>query len=337
MVYYLIKRLFLMSIVLFMVTFITFSITHLSPADPAAQWAGHRPTPQQLEQAKKELGLDKSFYLRYFIYLRNLARGDLGTSIKTRQPVLSDLKRYYPATFELVTVSLIISLLIGIPMGIFSAVNRESVMDHGTRLVSISGVSVPIFWLGMMIQLLVYSTFKEFPIQGRIASEVSLSNPVVTITGSYLIDTVLQGNFAAFKSSLIHIILPAFTQAFAALAIITRMARSSMIEIMRADYIRTLKAFGVGENTIKYKYALKNALIPTVTVVGLAFGYELGGSILVESIFDWPGIGRYVWHSILFNDYPAIMGVTILFAVTYLCINLVVDLAYAFFDPRVRY
>jgi peptide/nickel transport system permease protein len=334
---YIVKRLFFMIIVLLVVTVITFSLTHLIPSDPAAQWVGYRPTPKQLEQARIELGLDRPFYLRYLIYMRNLFKGDLGTSIRTKQPVIGELARYFPATFELVTVSLLISLVLGVPLGVLTAVHRESVIDHAGRLFSISGVSLPIFWLGMMLQLVVFSTMKGFPIQGRISSEVALANPIITTTGFYLIDTLIHGNFAAFKSALIHILLPATTQSLAALAIITRMARSSMIEVLRADYIRTSRAFGVSETIIKYKYALKNALIPTITVVGLAYGYELGGAILVESIFDWPGMGRYVWHSILYSDYPAIMGVTITFAIIYLSINLMVDLAYAFIDPRVQY
>ena len=286
---------------------------------------------------QKELGLDKPVYVRYLHYIKNMAKGEFGTSIRTRQPVIHDLLGYFPATFELVTLSIFISLVIGIPLGVLSAVRRESTLDHLGRLFSLSGVGVPIFWLGMMLQLLAYVTLKTFPIQGRIASEISFSHPVVIRTGLFFIDTLIQGNWAAFKSALVHIILPATAMSFASLAFVTRMARSSMIEVLREDYIRTSKAFGVGENLIRYKYALKNAMVPTVTVVGLTYGTLLGGSVLVESIFDWPGIGRYVWLSILHNDFPAIMGVTIIFAVTYLIINLMVDLFYALIDPRVRY
>jgi peptide/nickel transport system permease protein len=335
--YYILRRLVMMTIVLLMVTIITFLLTTIAPSDPAAQWAGTRPTPKQLETARKELGLDKPVYLRYLLYIQNMARGELGTSIRTRQPVVRDLFGYFPATFELVTLAIIISLLIGIPLGILSAVRRESTLDHLGRLFSLSGVGVPIFWLGMMLQLFAYAVLKTFPIQGRIASEISFSHPVAFKTGLFLIDTLVAGNWTALKSTMVHIILPATTLSFASLAFVTRMARSSMIEVLREDYVRTAKAFGVNEYLIRYKYALKNALVPTVTVVGLAYGSLLGGSVLVESIFDWPGIGRYVWLSILYNDFPAIMGVTIVFAITYLLINLCVDLIYAFIDPRVRY
>lgn len=335
--FYIIKRLAMMTVVLLIVITITFLLTTIAPSDPAAQWAGTRPTPEQLETARKELGLDKPVYVRYLLHIKNMAKGEFGTSIRTRQPVIRDLLGYFPATFELVTLSIIISLIIGIPLGILSAVRRESTLDHLGRLFSLSGVGVPIFWLAMMLQLLAYVTLKTFPIQGRIASEISFSHPFVTRTGLFFIDTLIQGNWVAFKSALIHIILPATTLSFACIAFVTRMARSSMIEVLREDYIRTSKAFGVNEYLIRYKYALKNALVPTVTVVGLAYGAMLGGSVLVESIFDWPGIGRYVWLSILYNDFPAIMGVTMAFAVTYLLINLMVDLIYALIDPRVRY
>jgi len=335
--YYLVRRLALMTVVLLIVITITFLLTTIAPSDPAAQWAGTRPTPKQLETARIELGLDKPVYLRYLLYIKNMAKGEFGTSIRTRQPVMRDLLGYFPATFELVTLSILLSLIVGIPLGILSAVRRESTLDHLGRLFSLSGVGMPIFWLGMMLQLLAYVTLKTFPIQGRIASEISFSHPIAARTGLLLADTLIQGNWAAFRSAFIHIILPATTMSFASLAFVSRMARSSMIEVLREDYIRTSKAFGVHENLIRYKYALKNAMVPTVTVVGLAYGAMLGGSVLVESIFDWPGIGRYVWLSILHNDFPAIMGVTIIFAITYLSINLIVDLIYAFIDPRVRF
>ncbi len=326
-----------MAVVLLIVITITFLLTTIAPSDPAALWAGTRPTPEQLETARKELGLDKPAYVRYLLYVKNMAKGEFGTSIRTRQPVIRDLLGYFPATFELVTLSIFISLAVGLPLGILSAMRRESTLDHIGRLFSLSGVGIPTFWLGMMLQLLAYVTLQTFPIQGRIASEISFSHPVATRTGLLLFDTLIQGNWAAFQSAFIHIILPATTMSFASLAFVTRMARSSMIEVLKEDYIRTSKAFGVGENMIRYKYALKNAMVPTVTVVGLTYGTLLGGSVLVESIFDWPGIGRYVWLSILHNDFPAIMGVTIIFAVTYLMINLAVDLFYALIDPRVRY
>lgn len=324
------------AIVLWVLTMVTFFLTTIAPTDPAGLWIGPRPKPGQMERARKLLGLDKPAHIRYLHYLNNLVHGDFGISIRTRQPMIEELKRYFPATIELVTVSIIISLIIGIPLGIYTAFHRESISDHAGRIFSLSGVAVPIFWLGMMFQLGFSSGWEILPLQGRISSYVFLTNPVTSKTGFYLIDTILTGNWIAFKDALIHMILPAVTLSFASLAFIVRITRSSMIEVMNEDYIRTAKAYGVGEKLIRYKYALKNGLIPVVTVVGLAYAYELGGSILVESIFDWPGMGRFMWLSIINNDYPGIMGVTIFFAVICCTINLIVDLVYALIDPRVR-
>jgi peptide/nickel transport system permease protein len=334
--YYILKRLAFMVIVLFVLTIVTFFLTTIAPSDPAGLWIGPRPKPGQLERARKELGLDKPAHIRYVLYLRKLLKGDFGMSIRTRRPVMDELKRYFPATIELVTVAMILSLIVGIPLGIYTAFHRESLMDHGGRIFSLSGVAVPIFWLGMMFQLAFYSAWQILPLQGRISSYVLLTDPVESMTGFYFIDSLITGNWIAFKSSLVHMILPAVTLSFASLAFVVRITRSSVIEVMNEDYIRTAKAFGVGENLIRYKYALKNGLIPVVTVVGLSYAYELGGSILVESIFDWPGMGKFMWLSIINNDYPGIIGVTITFAIICCTINLIVDLIYALIDPRVR-
>jgi peptide/nickel transport system permease protein len=336
MTHFILKRLGLISIVLVIVSVITFSLTYITRGDPAVLWAGPRPTPEQIAQARKELGLDKPFYLRYFLYVSNLLRGDLGTSIRTRQSVTDDIKTFFPATFELATVSMIVSLIFGIPLGILSAVRRETLIDHVTRTFSITGVSIPLFWLGMMLQLVFYAKIKILPIQGRISSEILAHNPFTERTGLYFIDTLLAGNFAAFKSTVAHIILPAVAMSWAILAIITRISRSSLIEVMQEGYIRTSKAFGVKENLIKYKYGLKNAMIPTVTMVGMTYGWILGGTVLIESIFDWPGMGRYIWISLMYNDYPAILGCTLTYALIFLIINLIVDLVYAIIDPRIK-
>jgi len=334
--YYILKRVAFMAIVLWVLTMVTFFLTTIAPSDPAGLWVGPRPKPGQLEKARKELGLDKPAHTRYVLYLKRLVHGDFGVSIRTRQPVAGELKRYFPATIELVTVAIILSLVAGIPLGIYTAFHRESLADHAGRIFSLSGVAVPIFWLGMMFQLAFSSGWQLLPLQGRISSTAFLLYPIDTKTGFYLIDTLITGNWPAFVDSVTHMVLPAVTLAFASLAFVVRITRSSMIEVMNQDYIRTAKAFGMKEKLIHYKYALKNGLIPVVTVVGLSYAYEMGGSILVESIFDWPGMGRFLWLSIINNDYPGIMGVTIVFAVICCTINLVVDLLYAFIDPRVK-
>jgi peptide/nickel transport system permease protein len=325
-----------MAVVLLVLSMITFFLTTIAPSDPAALWVGDRPKPGQIERARELLGLNKPIYIRYFHYISNFVKGDFGTSIRTKLPVSDDLVKYFPATIELVTVALFLSLILGIPLGVFTAFHREKLSDHLGRLFSLAGVAVPIFWLGMMFQITLGSGLKWMPIQGQLSSTVMLLNPIEHKTGFILIDSLITGNITAFNDAVIHMILPALTLSFASLAYIVRITRSSLIEVMQESYIRTAKAYGIGQSMIRYKYSLKNGMIPVITVVGLAYAYQIGGSILVESIFDWPGMGKYMWLSIVNNDYPGVMGVTLIFAVLCCTINLIVDLAYALIDPRVR-
>jgi peptide/nickel transport system permease protein len=333
---YVVKRLALAFLVLAGVSVIIFFVSRVIPGSPVAMWVGAKPTQEQLDAAYEELGFDKPLTTQYLIYIKNLVKGDLGISLRTRRKVSEELARRWAATFELVTISILMALAVGLPVGILSATHKDKPIDHASRAVSISGVAMPIFWLGMTLQLLLHGGLGWFPLQGRIESQVLIDHPVTTITGFYLIDTAVTGNWPAFLSTINHMVLPAITLASAALAVVTRMSRSSMLEVLREDYIQTSMAYGVGSRDIFYKYALKNAMIPTVTVVGLSYGALLGGSFLVESIFDWPGLGRYTILSIQTNDFPAIMGVTILFALTYILLNLMVDLIYYFIDPRIK-
>ena len=333
---YLLKRLALIFLVLLGVSVITFVVSHVLPGSPEAMWVGPKPTQEQLDAAIKELGLDKPIAVQYLSYVKNLVRGDLGISLRTRRHVTEELSRRWGATFELVSVSLLLALLIGIPMGILSATNKDKGLDHTSRAVSISGVAMPVFWLGMILQQVLHGKLGWLPLQGRIDSQILIDSPIETISGFYLVDSLLTANWAAFSSAFSHIVLPALTLSFAALATITRMSRSSMLDVLSEDYIQTSIAYGVSRRVLLYKYALKNALIPTITVVGLSYGVMLGGSFLVESIFDWPGLGRFVVLSIENNDFPATMGVTILFAFTYIILNLIVDMVYYFIDPRIK-
>ncbi len=333
---YIIRRLAFAILVLAGVSVITFFLARVVPGSPVAMWVGSKPTREQLEAAKRELGFDKPLVVQYGVYLKNLVQGDLGVSLRTKRRVSEELSRRFAATFELVTVSILISLLVGIPVGILSAVHRNRPVDHAGRVMSISGVAMPVFWLGMILQLLLHGKMGWLPLQGRIDARVLIDHPIRHITGFYLLDALATGNFVALKSAALHLVLPAATLSFASLAVVTRMSRSSMLEILREDYIQTSLAYGVSKRTVYYWYALKNALIPTVTVVGLSYGLMLGGSFMVESIFDWPGLGRYAILSIETNDFPAIMGVTTLFALTYILLNLLVDLIYFFLDPRIR-
>ncbi|MBU2510215.1 ABC transporter permease [bacterium] len=334
--YYIIKRIVFVTLVLFVLTTVTFFLSAVAPADPARLWVGPHPAAGQVEAAQKLLGLDKPIHIRYIHYLGRLLNGDFGDSIRTRQPVSKELKRYFTATIELVTVSTVISLIIAVPIGVYTAFRREKLEDQLGRIFSFCGVAIPIFWLGMMLQLLSGSIIEDLPIQGRLSSTLFYTNPLERVTGFFLIDSILTGNWVVFRSSLAHIVLPSVTMAFASLAYIVRQTRSSMIEVMNENYIRTARAFGISERQIRYKYAFKNGLIPVVTVVGIVYAMNIGGSILVESIFDWPGLGRQIWFAILNNDFPVIIGITIVFAVICCTVNLIVDLLYSVIDPRVK-
>ncbi len=332
---YVVRRLALAVLVLFSVSVITFVIARVVPSDPAALWVGPRPTQEQIAEARRELGLDKPLYVQYLRYVSSLLRGDLGVSVKTHQPILQDLKTYLPATMELVLFGMLMAVTIGIPLGVLTGARRNSLLDHASRLVAIAGVSMPTFWLGLLLQLLFFGRLGWLPLGGRVDRSISLYNPVEQITGFYLIDTVLTGNWVALKDSLIHLILPAFTLATYAIGLSIRMTRSTMIEVLEEKYIMAARAAGLPEGTILFRLALKNAIIPTLTVLGLSFVYSLTGAILVEVIFSWPGLGTYVTNAILNVDFPVIVAVTLVVTVFYVFLNLFLDLLQAALDPRV--
>lgn len=332
---YVARRLALAVLVLFSVSVVTFTIARIVPSDPAAAWVGPRPKPEQIAAARIKLGLDKPLYIQYLRYLSDLLHGDLGVSVKTHQPILRDLKTYLPATLELVLFGMLMAITIGIPLGVLSGARRNSLLDHGSRLVAIAGVSMPTFWLGLLLQLLFFGKLGLLPLGGRVDRSISLYNPVQQITGFYLIDTVITANWVALKDSLIHLILPAFTLATYAIGLTIRMTRSTMIEVLEEKYIVAARAAGLPERTVLFKLALKNAIVPTLTVLGLSFVYSLTGAILVEVIFSWPGLGTYVTNAILNVDFPVIMAVTLVVTVFYVFINLFMDLLQRVLDPRV--
>jgi len=299
-------------------------------------WVGAHPTQEQIERARKELGLDKPLYIQFLIYMNKLLHGDLGVSIRTHRPVLSDILSFAPASLELVGTSIIIAVSIGIPLGVISATRKDSWVDHLSRLFSIGGVSIFTPWLGMIGQLLFFKWLGLLPVGDRISTTVSIQYPIQRITGFYLIDSLITGNFVAFRDVLAHLILPAFVVAAYPIGLVTRMTRSTMAEILEEDYIRTAKAYGIPGRTIAYRYALKNSLGPTITVLALSFAYSLVETFLVEMVFNWPGLGRYAAFSIISLDYPAIMGVAIFIALVYIVLNLIVDILQAVIDPRIR-
>jgi len=331
---YIIKRLGLLFIVMFGVSVISFTLTHVVPSDPVVAILGERARPDQVAALRAKWGLDKPLPTQYWMFLEGLLHGDLGTSIRTRRPVLDDLIQYFPATFELSSFAILISIFLGVPVGVIAATRRDKLVDHGTRILALAGASMPIFWLGLILLAVLYYRLGWFPSSGRLG--IYLTAPP-TRTGLMLIDSLLAGRWDAFANALWHIILPAFCLGYASTAIITRMTRSSMLEVIRQDYITTARSKGVPERLVIYKHALRNALIPTVTVIGLSYGSLLSGAVLTESIFSWPGVGRYATNSMINVDVPAVMGVTMMIAVVYSLANLIVDLAYGFLNPTIRY
>lgn len=332
---YIAKRLLLAVLVLLGVSIITFILSRVVPSNPAALWVGSHPTQEQIAAARIHLGLDKPLYIQYLMYMSDLLRGDLGVSIRSHQPILTELKTYLPATLELVTMGMIMAVLVGIPLGVFSGAKKDSLLDHASRLLAVAGVSIPTFWMALLLQLFFFGRLELLPLGGRVAREIMLFNPVQNITGFYVIDSLASGNWEALRSTLIHLILPAFTLATYAIGLTIRMTRSTMIEVLEEGYITAARAAGIPERTILFRLALKNAIVPTLTVLTLSFVYSLTGAIMVEIIFAWPGVGSYVTRAILSLDFQVIMAVTLVVTVFYVFINLLLDIVQTFLDPRV--
>ncbi|HDG61435.1 MAG: peptide ABC transporter permease [Thermotoga sp. 4484_232] len=331
--YFIMKRLFLMVIVLFGILVLVFFIAKIIPADPVGALLGGNAPPELVDELKHKLGLDKPLIIQFIDYIKGALRGDFGISLKTNRPVIEDIKEYFPATMELAIFAIIIAVGIGIPLGIFSAVKRNSFVDHFSRIFSILGVSMPVFWTGLLLLLLFYYKLGLLPGSGRLELFIIPPEPK---TGLIILDALLEGNWEAFWDGLKHIILPAFVLGYASSASIARMTRASVLDVLRQDFIRTAKAKGLPKRLVIYKHALKNALIPVVTLIGLRFGSLLEGAVLTETIFGWPGLGRYIVNALLVLDYPAIMGGTVFIALIYSLANLVVDITYAVLDPRMR-
>ncbi|HDT4799494.1 TPA: ABC transporter permease [Klebsiella aerogenes] len=310
---------------------ITFIISHLIPGDPARLLAGDRASDEIVHHIRQQLGLDLPLWQQFARYVDALLHGDLGTSIRTGRPVLEDLKTFFPATLELAFCALLIALLVGIPLGVLSAVYRNRWTDHLVRLMALTGISTPAFWLGLGVIVLFYGKLDWLPGSGRLDDWF---DPPTRVSGFYLLDSLLEGNIEVFFNALQHLILPAATLAFVHLGIVARQIRSAMLEQLNEDYIRTALASGLPKFTIVVRYALPNALIPSITVLGLALGDLLYGAVLTETVFAWPGMGAYVVSSIQALDFPAVMGFAIVVSFAYVLVNLVVDLLYLWIDPR---
>ena len=333
---FILRRLLTAIFVLIGVSIITFSISHVVPADPAALYLGTKARPEDLERVRIKLGLDRPLPVQYAIYMGDLMRGDLGISIATKRPVLQELTDRLPATLELLFVGMFIATLIGVPLGVVSARWQGTWADMFVRIISIVGVSMPAFYLGLLMQIVFFRNLDLFPLSGRVDSDLRFTNPIEPLTSFFLLDSFLTLNWVALKDVFLHLILPAFTLAAYPIGLIARMNRAAMLEVLGQDYIRTARAYGIRQWIITYRYALKNAISPTLTVIGLTVAYALTGTFFVEVIFNWPGLGLFTVRSLLALDYPAIMGMTLLGASGYVIINLIVDLLQTMIDPRIR-
>lgn len=331
---FILRRLLAIIPVLFGVTLCVFLLSHAIPGDPATMIAGQKASQETIDNIRRIHGLDRPLHEQYVRYMSDLFRGDLGMSIRNQRPVAEDLKTYFPATLELALAAMFLCLAVGIPLGILAAVKRNKLADHLTRIFSVVGVSTPVFWLGLMLLLVFYRNLDLLPGSGRL--DVYFSPPT-TITGMYTLDALLAGNWPVLGDAFAHIILPAFCLSYVYLAIITRIVRSSMINSLEQDYVVTARANGLSERAVIGRHALKNSLIPTITIVGLSIGELLGGAILTETVFGWPGMGKYVVDSVNSLDFPAIMGFTLVVSLVYVFINLCVDILYAVVNPQIRY
>jgi peptide/nickel transport system permease protein len=333
---YLARRVVLMVVAAAGVTLISFVISHAVPSDPIVSNLGQQASqrPEIVAAFRAKWGLDRPLHEQYLTFLGNLTHGDLGTSINTRRPIATDVSQFLPATVELSTVSILFALIIGLPLGICAAVYRDGPIDHVARLLSLVGVSIPIFWLAAVALVIFYATLQIAVGPGRLGPQIE-APPAVT--GLLSIDSLLAGDLATFRSAIEHLMLPGLVLGSSVMGLITRVTRSSMLEVLSNDYVRTARAKGLVESLVIRRHALRNALIPTVTVLGLAYGSLLSGAVLTETIFAWPGLGRYAYQSAVTNDFPAIMGVTFVIALIYILVNLLVDLAYALLDPQIRY
>lgn len=315
-------------------TLLTFVISHIIPSDPARLMAGPRASAEVIDKYREDYGLNLPLWQQYLNYMAGVIRFDFGESFATRRPVAQDLANHFPATMELTLAALIFAVAGGVGAGIISAVKQDSWVDQITRFIAVSGISMPVFWFGLLAQLLFYQRLDWFPFGGRISNDAVMP---ATVTGMLIVDSLLAGNWKTFFDALHHLILPAIILGFEPLAVLARISRTALVEAMREPYITTARSKGLAERVVYFIHALRNALLPIVTMIGLLVGYLLGGAVLVEVVFAWPGMGRYAARAILSSDYNGVMGVTLVIAVVYFFVNLFVDLLYAKLDPRISY
>jgi peptide/nickel transport system permease protein len=318
--------------VLLGVSIVVFFLVRAIPGDPAQIMLGQQATQAQIQQVRENMGLEKPIFVQYGLFLKDALRGDLGDSTVTGRPVTTELMVRLPATFELTAFAMLIAVLVGVPVGVISAVKQYSLLDKTTSVLALTGISMPIFWLAMILVVIFGVNLELLPFPGRLDPTTGIT----AITGLVLVDSLLTLNFAGFWDGLLHLIMPALALATIPMAVVMRMTRSSMLEVMGEDYVRTARAKGVVPWRVVFKHALRNAMLPTITVIGLQVGLLMGGAIITETIFSWPGIGLYAYDSISSRDYASIQGVVLYGALLFVLINLLVDILYAVLDPRVR-
>lgn len=333
MKWYITKRLLMLIPVLLGTSIIAFSLIHLAPGDPARIMAGEHASPQVISAITQKYGLHKPLYIQYGIWLNCILHGDMGRSIVSNEYVTKEIFNRFPNTFELTLFSMILAIIIGTFAGIISASRQYSTLDYTFMGLALFGVSMPVFWLGIMLMMIFGVYLRWLPISGRI----NILIPFHHITGFYLLDSIITGNFAALISVLRYLILPSIALATIPMATIARVSRSSMLEVLRQDFIRTERAKGLSERVVIYKHAVRNAMIPVITVIGLNFGLLLAGAILTETVFSWPGIGKYVVNAVRMRDYPAVQGCILFFAFMFVIVNLITDIIYVYIDPRIHY
>ncbi len=332
MLRFVLNRLLSLIVTVFGISILVFLMIHLTPGDPAEMMLGERASKQALQELRERLGLNQPLYVQYGRFVSRLLKGDLGRALRTNEKITTEIAERFPATVELSVMAMIFAVVIGMTAGIISATKQYSFFDYISMFFSLVGVSMPIFWLGLILIIVFSLKLGWLPLSGRLSYHIHLE----TITNFYILDAILTRNWVALKDVLWHLILPSFTLSTIPMAIIARITRSSMLEVLRQDYIRTAMAKGLAPQVVYYKHALRNALIPIVTVIGLQFGILLGGAILTETIFAWPGIGLWLLNAVYARDFNAVQGGTMLIATTFVTINMIVDIVYAWINPKIR-
>ncbi|MBB4144521.1 ABC transporter permease [Rhizobium rhizoryzae] len=329
---FIIRRLIALIPVMCIVLVIVFSLVRIIPGDPATTLLGPGATQDQIEALRAQLNLDQPVLLQFYHYVVGLFVGDFGYSLKTGQPVAAEILQRLPATIELSVLAVIVAVIVGIPIGVLSAVRPNSMFDHVTRLVSLIGVSMPAFLLALILQLIFATSLGWLPVSGRVSPYL----PIEHVTGFVILDGLLTGNVQGALSAIQHLILPTAVLAAFLAATLGRFVRNTMMDVMGEDFIRTAKAKGLRNRQVVLNHGLRNSLLPAVTIIGLKFAEMLGGAILTETIFAWPGIGRYMFEAIKNRDYPVIQGTTLVFALLFVLTSIIVDVLYGILDPRIR-